>query len=822
MSKTNDTFQYDTAQNSVYAGEKTVNAQGIPEIWPGWNIVRLIGAGSFGKVYEIHRQNGDWTEKAAMKLIRIPSNPIELEQLRMDGIGDEDTEQYLKKHVEEIRSEIGLMQRFVGNSNIVSYEDYLIQKHASGIGWDILIRMELLNTLSDYMQTHPFTEEDVIRLGTDIAQALIICHGAGIIHRDIKPQNIFVNDHGFFKLGDFGISRFQPGAGSVMSFKGTLSYMAPETFALRGTDGRSDIYSLALVLYRILNEWKEPFLGTESRYSPEQRDEAQRRRLKGSPLPPPLHGSPALQRVLATALAADPAARFQTAAQFREALLNVSVLNRLSGSEREARNNTGRTGAVFQPGTGFTSGGSGTGSAGVTGTGAGRQKETRVIWQNVNEGRRDPNRDHSQNRRQTVNSNQLSVQPGYAVTSQQTPGTGGAGGIQNPVNKNGNRGKSSRKVLIAILLGAAALLLIFGGMSMLGNGRKGATETAKDERAQADREPEETLSAENEDSARDPAAPDQEQIALQEKSANDATADMQGFGESSPADIGSEEDSRPYDAGEDANAETYSGDDTSNLIDQPQVVDDLDTEVAFGDESLEKAVVNAMNITDHAITKREAQGMRKLDLTGTGKSEGDLISDLTGLEDFSNLEELLMAENRISNLSPIASLTGLKILHLESNYISDLSPLSNLTKLEKLDLYQNVVSDISDIQSLTKLTMLDLRENAVHDISALENMEGMKELYLSDNRIDEVSSVHNMHQLTYLSLNNNPIDDISAVGDLNELRTLCLSGCSQLKIIRVLEGLSALNYLDLRDSGVSSNDSTIRKLKKRDGFKLKQ
>ena len=308
----------------------------MPDIhlWPDWHIAREIGRGSFGEVYEIQRQNGPYLERAALKVIRVPQNPAELEQLRMDGLGEEDTEGYLRRYVEEVRGEIGLMQQFVGYSNIVSYEDYRIYRHDDSIGWDILIRMELLTPLPEYMSAHPLSEEDVVRLGLDISQALVICHGAGIIHRDIKPQNIFVNKQGFFKLGDFGISRPLPGSGSVLSFKGSIPYMAPETFAMKNTDARSDIYSLALVLYRILNGGREPFLSS-SKFTPEEREAAQRRRMAGERLPLPAGGSRKLGDVLAVALSPDPEARFQTAAAFHAALESLAPGTRTQAGIQE-------------------------------------------------------------------------------------------------------------------------------------------------------------------------------------------------------------------------------------------------------------------------------------------------------------------------------------------------------------------------------------------------------------------------------------------------------------------------------------------------------
>ena len=293
-------------------------------LWPGWNIDHVIGSGSYGKVYEIHRRNGDYLEKAALKVMRIPQDKADLVQLRMDGLRDENTEAYFARQVEQLRNEIGIMQRFVGNSNIVSYEDYRIDRHKSEISWDILIRMELLTPLPVYLSSHPMSEDDVIRLGKDICHALSLCHEAGIIHRDIKPQNIFVSKWGSFKLGDFGIARTMPGSGSVLSFKGTISYMAPETFKMLNTDARSDIYSLALVLYQILNGGREPFLAS-SEFTLQDKEEAQRRRISGEVIPPPEGGSRKLWDVLSIALREDPSFRYQTAEAFFHALGQVGV-----------------------------------------------------------------------------------------------------------------------------------------------------------------------------------------------------------------------------------------------------------------------------------------------------------------------------------------------------------------------------------------------------------------------------------------------------------------------------------------------------------------
>lgn len=298
-----------------------VNLEDIPEIWPDWKIFKRIGGGSYGSVYEIHRQIGGHLEKAALKVIHIPQDDGEAPWLT-NGFNSESGDSCLEAQVKEIQHEIVVMQQFIGYTNIVSYEDYLIHKHAKGRGWDILIRMELLTPLLKHLKSHVMSESDVLQLGLDISQALKICHEEGIIHRDIKPQNIFINQRKCFKLGDFGISKELPENLSFSSFKGTISYMAPETFAMMHTDERSDIYSLALVMYWILNNGREPFL-EEGTFTEKDRRYAQRRRLTGEPLPRPVRADTGMHHVLSTALAGNPDDRYQTASQFQDALLSL-------------------------------------------------------------------------------------------------------------------------------------------------------------------------------------------------------------------------------------------------------------------------------------------------------------------------------------------------------------------------------------------------------------------------------------------------------------------------------------------------------------------
>ena len=675
------------------------------QLWPDWKIVREIGSGSYGKVYEIHRQNGIYLERAALKVIRIPQNQADLEQLRMDGIQPEATEAYLERHVEEIRNEIGLMQRLIGHTNIVSYEDYLIRKRTPYVGWDILIRMELLTALPAWLSSHTMSEQEVIRLGLDISRALVVCHEAGIIHRDIKPQNIFLNERGDFKLGDFGVSRAMPGNGSVLSFKGTPSYMAPETFAMQSTDARSDLYSLALVLYRILNGGRVPFLDSTG-FTPAQQEAAQRRRLTGEPLPDPEQGSPMLCRVLSIALAANPEVRYQTAEQFHRALKAVAEQDR-----------QGSAGTVFlrnrmQQGRQARSGRSYEGTAATTYTGLnaqapGQYANGQIPGQYTNA--QAPNQyANAQIPGQYANGQ---ASPQYAQPLRQAGPAGRGSGADD--NRNGMSGRSNdhrisnerrRNASVIALAAVAALLLLFGVWSLVrGNhpspANGGETVSSVENAEQTGFGENDPDNLEN-DGLNSDGNPDQ----LQAQGAADQDYTQNGDSGSSNAGSAGGQTQGGSHGGGSASAGGF-GEQGGKTLTLQEAVEEAEYIVQFEDPALEEAVRSCLHIYDRPIKKEEALLQRTLVLSGKNRSNSEKITDLTGLSAFENLEKLEAPENLITDLSELSGMSGLEILHLEKNTIQDLSPLAGLSSLKELDVEKNTVSDVSPLSGLTNLEL---------------------------------------------------------------------------------------------------------------------
>ena len=298
-----------------------VNLSGV---WPEWQIEKELGRGSFGVVYKAVRQDHNIRSYSAIKVISIPSDGNQIDSLRSEGLDMNATRTYLQGIVNDFVSEIQIMESFKGMQNIVSVEDYKVVECTDRIGWNIYIRMELLTPFNQYICDRKLSEAEVIKLGADICTALEICQKRSIIHRDIKPENIFVNDFGDFKLGDFGIARKMENVTGGLSQKGTFNYMAPEVAGNGRYDGRADIYSLGIVLYRLLNQNRLPFLDTQKQLlSPNERRAAVERRLRGEPLPAPCEASPTMASLILTACAYDPNKRFATPTAMKRALINA-------------------------------------------------------------------------------------------------------------------------------------------------------------------------------------------------------------------------------------------------------------------------------------------------------------------------------------------------------------------------------------------------------------------------------------------------------------------------------------------------------------------
>lgn len=255
-------------------------------VFDHWVVEDKIGSGAFGTVYKIKREEYGKEYRSALKVITIPPENSDILNLKSEGMTKEEISAYYSDIALSFMEEIKLLEELKGNSNIVSYEDHIIQRSEDGMEYTIMIKMELLTPLKNVLAERQLSPEEVMKLGMDICTALEVCEAKKIIHRDIKPDNIFVSDTGAYKLGDFGVARTLEKTVGVMSQKGTYTYMAPEVFLGKEYNQNVDLYSLGILLYQLLNKNRTPFLPPAPqplKYS--DREEAQKKRMSGNLLP---------------------------------------------------------------------------------------------------------------------------------------------------------------------------------------------------------------------------------------------------------------------------------------------------------------------------------------------------------------------------------------------------------------------------------------------------------------------------------------------------------------------------------------------------------
>ncbi|OWK47244.1 Serine/threonine protein kinase [Fimbriiglobus ruber] len=210
------------------------------------------------------------------------------------------------------------MSRLLVHPNIVRGESHG-HDGASGKHFLILEYIDGPNALALVDRCGPLPVGSAVRIGIEVARALQYLHDLKFVHRDVKPENILVGPDGSAKLADFGLAKLiedDANLTSVNTGVGTPHYM-PYEQAVNGelVDGRSDLFALGATLYHLLTG-VVPFRGqTHEEIVREKAHDVYSPSRDFRPEIPPV-----LDQILARTLALDPRARYQTAAQFVEAL----------------------------------------------------------------------------------------------------------------------------------------------------------------------------------------------------------------------------------------------------------------------------------------------------------------------------------------------------------------------------------------------------------------------------------------------------------------------------------------------------------------------
>lgn len=286
----------------------------------GYEVVAQIGSGAFGTVYKAVKSNALGEYVRALKHISLPTRRQYNSVLNSMGGDAEKADGYFAEMLNGIASEITLLSGLSEKraAHIVRYYESDLETQESPLRYDVYMLMEYATPLLDHIeQRGGFTVRDVLDVGLDSLEGIRVCHENGVIHRDIKEDNIFVSSLGDYEIGDFGVSKVLKDSSRAESLKGTPNYLAPEVYLNKGGYTKSvDLYAMGIVLYRLLNHGRNPFMPPfPERYLAEDEDAAFERRMRGLAAPAPALGSEQIHHVILKAISTE-AERYKDAYSF--------------------------------------------------------------------------------------------------------------------------------------------------------------------------------------------------------------------------------------------------------------------------------------------------------------------------------------------------------------------------------------------------------------------------------------------------------------------------------------------------------------------------
>ncbi|MBL8312588.1 MAG: serine/threonine protein kinase [Rubrivivax sp.] len=267
-----------------------------------YRLVRILGRGAMGVVYEAQDERLGRT--VAIKTV-----------LRSHLDNETTAQDYAARFVREAQAAARL-----SHPNIVTVYDFGEHDDLSYIVMEFVSGRELAEL---FRSGHRFTLPQALQIMAELLDALAYAHAQGVVHRDVKPANVLVDQAGHVKLADFGVARISSG-GQDRTMPGTMvgtpSYMSPEQILGQPVGSRTDIFAAGVVLYQFVTG-RQPFEG-------QGMFDVQRRILQDEPTPPSgvFAGlPPVLDGIVLRALAKQPEDRYETAAAFAQDLRRLAA-----------------------------------------------------------------------------------------------------------------------------------------------------------------------------------------------------------------------------------------------------------------------------------------------------------------------------------------------------------------------------------------------------------------------------------------------------------------------------------------------------------------
>jgi HEAT repeat protein/tRNA A-37 threonylcarbamoyl transferase component Bud32 len=299
-----DTPTHGLSEQGVVAGERVSKPIiDVTMLEPGvvladrYRVIRRVGQGGFSTVFL-----ADDTVVHEDVILKILNPQVALD----DGMN--------KRFLHELR-----YARKVTHENVIRIYDFIT------LGKSYAISMEYFlshNLAAELQEGEPLSLKRGLKIIWDVCRGIGAAHQVNVVHRDLKPPNILINDIGVVKIVDFGVAAVSSDIGTRLTRVGTLlgtpTYMAPEQVRSLTIDARTDIYSLGVIMYEMFTG-RPPYVGEDMAVLFQH--------VEGNPVPPGQINqdlAPALETIILKAMAVDPEQRFQSVEALRKSLVNFS------------------------------------------------------------------------------------------------------------------------------------------------------------------------------------------------------------------------------------------------------------------------------------------------------------------------------------------------------------------------------------------------------------------------------------------------------------------------------------------------------------------
>lgn len=261
-----------------------------------------------------------------LKHISVPETQRQVDALILTGAAadHEAAQAYYQQVVTDYQTELETLEKLANTPNLSGFRSYEIKPKEDGVGFDVYLLAEYWTTLEQYRADTELTHAGVVNLAIDLCNALMELRQAGLIHRNVKPSNIYLSQ-GHFMLGDMGIAPVEELKYCAMPESMLSPYSAPELFQLMADVNQTvDLYAVGLILYRIYNGGHAPL--EDEKTSAKQADKL---RITGQELPAPMFADYEMAEIIRKACSFQPADRYQTPEEMKKALVDYMHRNQV-------------------------------------------------------------------------------------------------------------------------------------------------------------------------------------------------------------------------------------------------------------------------------------------------------------------------------------------------------------------------------------------------------------------------------------------------------------------------------------------------------------